>query len=569
MEQHDYEKVVEQLETIPQSLRDDTVNRLLRESRSRQQEIDGLKRQIRNASDANLHDLALRVDRILSLHPHDAQARRWAGQIRERLLKLAKRKLALREYTEALALVDAVPASESGDTVAKLRHQLAELDWCSSELRLAPFVSRSTLEVGKRLLAFDADNPQYRKVYEQLKSKPIDRALAPIPWSPSPPQTQLGPPVDLAPPPRRLQVSDAARSCMAQRAARMYVAAGLALHSTTDANLRTDLLSRDKGLLRKLGGSWPSRFARSGWGIDLSDTGVKAVHVTVDGSGNLTIDQAHYVPHAKDGPQCQSVMEREAVFEETLQKFVLESGIRPDAPVVTNWPAIRLLTRFLSIPAASGRRLKELIRYEAKHQIPFALEEVHWDCVLLQSADDSTQAPHEALLLACKSQNVEQHLAIFKRTGIRVTALQADSIALHNYFRYEAGEGDSPGPKPRTASTIIDIGHDTTNLVFSSPHSIWYRSLRWGAADLEKALVKQFRLTHSQARVLLQEPHRARRLSELHATLSPLYVQLLTHIQQAQAEYLTTRSGDEVSTIYCCGGGSLAIGLVRYLRHGR
>ena len=131
-------------------------------------------------------------------------------------------------------------------------------------------------------------------------------------------------------------------------------------------------------------------------------------------------------------------------------------------------PAIRLLTRFLTIPAASGRRLKELIRYEARHQIPFALEEVHWDCALLQMPDDSTQGPHEAMLLACKSQDVEQHLAIFKRTGIQVTGLQSDTVALHNYFRYEAGEGDSSGSKPQAASTIIDIGHDTTNLVFSS-----------------------------------------------------------------------------------------------------
>ncbi len=151
----------------------------------------------------------------------------------------------------------------------------------------------------------------------------------------------------------------------------------------------------------------------------------------------------------------------------------------------------------------------------------------------------------------------------------QVTGLQSDTVSLHNYFRYEAGESDSTGSEPQIVSMIIDIGHDTTNLVFSSAQSIWYRSLRWGAADLEKALVRQFRLTHGQARVLLQEPHRARRLSELHAALSPAFIQLVTHIQHAQGQYLTTRSGDRISTIHCCGGGSQAIGLVRHLRYGR
>ena len=68
---------------------------------------------------------------------------------------------------------------------------------------------------------------------------------------------------------------------------------------------------------------------------------------------------------------------------------------------------------------------------------------------------------------------------------------------------------------------------------------------------------------------MMREPHRARRLNAVHATLAPLFTQLAKQIQQVGGEYGTARRGDTTTEMLCVGGGSLALGLVRFLRHGR
>ncbi len=570
MEHHYYERVVEELEAIPNPFRDASVRHLLAEAQSNREEIDTLKLQLRNNSGSNLHDLAMRVERILALHPHDAQAQRWAQQLRTRILQAAKNKLAHHEYAEALALVDSLPTSVCDEAIAKLRRQIAELDWCATELELAPFVSATTVEAGKRLLATNAKNPQARKRYELLKNKQNDRTMGPLLWTSSPARTSVGPPVNPASAPKRLRVGKSARTCISDHLGSMFVATGLALQAVTEVDIPTDLLRRnDKSLFKKIGRSLYQRPAKTGWGIDLSESGVKAVHLSPDDNGNLVIDHAYYTRHAKDATRCASATDREALFEESLHELVSACGIKPDERVVTSWPAIRLLTRFLSIPDSGGRRLKELVHYEASHQIPFPLDDVHWDYELLGSTASEDIGQQELLLLACKSQDIEQHLAIFDRTKLQIATLQCDAVALHNYLRYEAHPTGSSAPDVQAGTVIADVGHDTTNLVYSLPKSVWYRSLRWGPADLGKALVKHFNLTHSQATQLLQEPQRARRLSEVHAVLSPLFAQLLKQVQQAGAEYVTTRSGERTNELVCLGGGSNVVGLVRYLRYGR
>ena len=471
---------------------------MLREARSRQEEIETLKQQIRSKSDKDLNELALRVERVLALNPQDAQALRWAHQVGQRILKAARRKLALHDYHAALSLVDSLPKPAGDDSTNKLREQIAELAWCVSELKLAPVISATTLEAGKRLLEADPGNVEARKRVEMLTAQRRNSNSRLLTWTPSPVETPIGPPVNPAGMPRRLRVNDAAHKCLLEHPGCVFVAAGLALQAVGQAELPADLLRRsEKGLLQKLGRSLSFRRAKTGWGIDLSDSGLKAVHLSHVGDGSLIMDQAYYECHAEDLAKCPSAHERSAILERSLNKFVSQCAPDSDEQVVTNWPAIRLLTRFLSIPACDGRKFKELVHFEARHQIPFPLDDVHWDYEPLGNSKRVSGSQQEVVLLACKRQDVEQLLAIFERARLQVAGLQCDAIALHNFFRYESLANESSVSDRRVGLGIADIGHDTTNLVFSLPDSLWYRSLRWGHADLEKELVKRFQLTHT------------------------------------------------------------------------
>ncbi len=570
MEHHLYTRAAAALESIALPLRDQATEQLLREAKSRQAELETLKEHIRSKPDKDLNELALQIERVLALNPQDVQALRWATQIGDRILKAAKRKLALHQYQAALSLVDSLPEPACNEATEKLRQRVAELAWCATELQLAPVISATTLEAGKRLLEADPENDEARKRFELLSNRQRDNTKQSWNWTPSPAETSVGPPVNLAGMPKRLRNRATVRQCLLNHPNSMFVASGLALQAVGQAQLATNLLRRsEKRLLKQLGRSLSVRVAKTGWGIDLSETGLKAIHLSRNGDGSLVIDRAYHASHAKDLTRCPSAPERGALLEASLHNFISQCEPGSREPMVTNWPAIRLLTRFLCVPASDGRKLKELVHFEARHQIPFPLTDVHWDFEPLGNAERSSGGQREGLLLACKREDVEQYRAIFERARLQVAGIQCDAIALHNYFRYEALAGESPAPDDRLSLAIADIGNDTTNLIFSLPNSLWYRSLRWGHSDLEKELVKRFKLTHSQSRLTMREPHRARRINAIHEAISPLFAQLVKQIQQVSEEYNKTRSGEKTAEMLCVGGGSLALGLVRYLRYGR
>ena len=118
-------------------------------------------------------------------------------------------------------------------------------------------------------------------------------------------------------------------------------------------------------------------------------------------------------------------------------------------------------------------------------------------------------------------------------------------------------------------SVALDIVAEMTNIVVSSPHSLWFRSCGVAGQSFTRALVKEFNLSLAQAEQRKRAPELTERLSDVCETLSPPFDDLVGEVRQSLIAYAQTWPDHPVQRVFGFGGGVMLHGLFRHLRCGR
>ena len=222
-----------------------------------------------------------------------------------------------------------------------------------------------------------------------------------------------------------------------------------------------------------------------------------------------------YLPHAK--PLSHAIGDELAASDlvaQTLKRFrelhpPAKEKEKRDTLIVAR--AGRTHARaILHLPPVAAKKLPELVQFEAKHQVPIPLEELHWAYEVLQQKEGKAadENPRHVMLLAAKQFHVRERLALFERAEIAVDGLAAEPLALHNALIYELGDDIA---SRRVA--VMDIRTTGSNFVVSSKKSVWFRTTGNGGDDFTAALVKHCQLTQAQAEETKRAPHRRRRFT--------------------------------------------------------
>jgi Tfp pilus assembly PilM family ATPase len=111
------------------------------------------------------------------------------------------------------------------------------------------------------------------------------------------------------------------------------------------------------------------------WGIDLGQCALKAVRIQ-EVDGELQTTAFDYVEHPKILSQPDA--DPDQLTREALEKFLSRNSLRGDI-VAISVPGQSGLARFVKLPPVEERKISEIVRFEAKQQIPFNLDEVVWD----------------------------------------------------------------------------------------------------------------------------------------------------------------------------------------------
>lgn len=575
-----YQQAAGELEQVPASLRSAEAAALLARAQSAQSELLALAPEIRAAvEDKRTAGLLPKLERLLTLKPGHKQALALAEQLRDQMLRAAKRSLAEHKYREALDQLDqATPSFRTAD-MATLTDTAGELLALQDGVEYAALADRPTLALAERLVKLAPANVAAARLREQVaeraKCPPRDARLAAADFDPPPKRTPLGPPVDwLARAPRLAAASQAASATLDEQPGQFFVALGLALQGLGMAAISLDLTPADKpGMMGLLNLPLGTKSPLAAWGLDVSDTALKAVKLVKDvKTGEVQVAAAEYILHERSLTDPEE-LNRKAIVERTLQNFLSRCGDLKACKIAIGMPGQRVLGRFFDVPPLPAKKVADAIAFEARHQLPIALEELCWashvqDSVEGKAGTSADESPRRIVVAAARALHVRERIADFKAVGIAVDLVASDCLALHNALAYDRFAPQSPSADSQ-AICLLDVGAASTNVVISSARRVWFRTLGMGGDNFTSLLVSRLALTREQAEQVKRHPAKARRFSQWREALQPGLVQMAGEVERSLAGYARLFPDQPVRQIYGLGGAFPTHGLLRHLRCGK
>src|SRR5438046_322669 len=152
------------------------------------------------------------------------------------------------------------------------------------------------------------------------------------------------------------------------------------------------------------------------WGIDLRQCALKAIRLeNVD--GQITATAFDYIEHPKILSQPDA--DPDQLTREALEQFLSRNSIKGDV-VIISVPGQSGLARFVKLPPVEEKKIADIVKFEAKQQIPFPLEEVVWDFQRIGSGmvTDGFAMETEIGLFAIKRDMVNRALQQFKDVDV-------------------------------------------------------------------------------------------------------------------------------------------------------
>jgi type IV pilus assembly protein PilM len=317
------------------------------------------------------------------------------------------------------------------------------------------------------------------------------------------------------------------------------------------------------------------------WGIDLGQCALKAIRLQ-DIGGQMTATAFDYVEHPKILSQPDA--DPDALTREALEKFLSRNSLRGDF-VAISVPGQSGLARFVKLPPVEEKKIVDIVRFEAKQQIPFNLEEVVWDFQKISQGaiTDGFAMETEIGLFAMKRDMVSRYIQHFGDVRIEVHLIQMSPLALCNFVAYDLlqrnadgstgggageqaeGEEEEGGGKVNCV-VALDIGADSSNLVITDGNRIiWQRPIPLGGNHFTRALTKDLKLTFAKAEHVKRNATKSPDLKKILTSLRPVLNDFVSEVQRSLAFFTNTHRDASVEYMIGLGNAFRLPGLQKYL----
>ena len=283
----------------------------------------------------------------------------------------------------------------------------------------------------------------------------------------------------------------------------------------------------------------------------------------------LIADAFDYVEYPKilSQPEADPV----ALVQEAITQFLSRNSVRGDR-VAISVPGQSGLARFIKLPPVESKKIPDIVKYEARQQIPFSLDDVVWDYQKMVggSEEEGFALETEVGLFAMKRDQVFRALKPFTEAGIEVDIVQLTPLALYNYVAFDQmqdlpppSEYDPDNPPPSTV--LLSLGTDSTDLVVTNGFRVWQRSVPIGGNHFTKALTKELKLTFATAEHLKRNAAKADDPKALFQAMRPVFNDLLTEVQRSIGYFSNIDRRAKISRVLGLGNAMKLPGLQRYL----
>lgn len=305
------------------------------------------------------------------------------------------------------------------------------------------------------------------------------------------------------------------------------------------------------------------------WGIDLGQCALKAIRLEAK-DGQVVATAFEYIEHPKILSQPDA--DPDELTREALNQFLARNKIKGDM-VCISVPGQSGLARFVKLPPVDEKKIADIVKFEAKQQIPFPLEEVVWDFQRLNKGEivGGLALETEIGLFAMKRDMVNRAIAQFKQVGVEVHIVQMAPLALCNFIAYDLlGKGtDNPEDEGDASACIValEIGTDNSNLVITDGgRIIWQRPIPIGGNHFTRALTKEMKLTFAKAEHLKRNAAKSPELKKILSALKQVLNDFVGEVQRSLGYFTNTHRNAKVRYMVGLGNAFRLPGLQKFLQ---
>ncbi len=306
------------------------------------------------------------------------------------------------------------------------------------------------------------------------------------------------------------------------------------------------------------------------WGIDIGQCALKALRCRAgDEAGTVVADAFDYIEYPKILSQPDA--DPAELVREALELFMSRNSVRGDK-VAISVSGQSGLARFIKLPPVESKKIPDIVKYEARQQIPFALEDVVWDYQQMAggSEEDGFALETEVGLFAMKRDQVFRALKPFEEAGIEVDVVQLTPLTIYNYTTFDQMHDLPPAEQydpdnPPESVVVLSLGTDTTDLVITNGYRVWQRSIPLGGSHFTKALTKELRLTFAKAEHLKKHATQAEDPKAVFQAMRPVFNDLVTEIQRSIGYFTSIDRGAKIGRVITLGNAMRLPGLQKYL----
>ncbi|HEV3164263.1 MAG TPA: type IV pilus assembly protein PilM [Isosphaeraceae bacterium] len=304
------------------------------------------------------------------------------------------------------------------------------------------------------------------------------------------------------------------------------------------------------------------------WALDVGQAALKALKLVPSETDDKVVAEAFdYVEYPKILSQPDA--DADQLVREALATFLERNDIK-GCRVAIAVPGQAGLVKFIKLPPVEKKRIPDIVKFEARQQIPFALEEVIWDYQQIgdeEEGSDEEFTMAEVGLFAMKRDQINRAILPFTVAGIEVDIVQMGPISLYNYItfdRLKAAAADKGAEKG--AVVLIDIGADNTDLIITDGTRIWQRNVPIGGNHFTRGLTKELKLTFAKGEHLKRNATKAPDPRAVFTAMRGVFNDLASEINRSIGFYSSVNRTTKILKVVGLGNGFKLPGLQKFLQ---
>ncbi|MCA9193536.1 MAG: type IV pilus assembly protein PilM, partial [Planctomycetales bacterium] len=302
------------------------------------------------------------------------------------------------------------------------------------------------------------------------------------------------------------------------------------------------------------------------WGIEIGQSALKALRCRMEGDQVLA-EAFDYIEYPKILSQPEA--DAETLVHEALETFVKRNDLKK-CKVAMSVAGQNGLAKFFKPPPVELKKLADLVKFEARQQIPFDLKDVIWDYQLMAGSNlaDGHALEAEVGLFAMKREAVLRSLKPIQVADIEVDLLQLAPISIYNMvtFDRELADGEEyNSDHPPKSTVVLAMGTDSTDLIVTNGYRMWQRSMPLGGNHFTRQLTKDLKLTFAKAEHLKRNAMEADDPKLIFQAMRPVFNDLVTEVQRSIGFFRNQNKKADIGSILLLGNSTKLPGLSAYL----